>query len=318
MFLALALMIAVSAPALAAENPGEILGGTGLPPGGNASYEATLPEASTGVDVTFIMEAPNEYNSVEGAFYYESQVSLRSDTATNFTVSDLLDQVQTRNTDFTFTTRVPQGSEYVVEPFTAASSYLYGVEHNGVSFAPDPEYFDLWGWEFRVNNLFPVQYNETQGGYQGTAVNETYLSDGDVVHFFVNYPVTLYGVDLATDFIRLVPTVDETGIRVQVQGQENLLVPVPFPEGGQQVLQMQVSSFTAFTGAEVTVQLCTASGDVISSGTTDAAGQVVFDTVSPGTYLLRSDSALLPVDVDEEWGDCLFTRTSGYQVFTVG
>lgn len=306
--LALAAALAMCVTAYAAE-PGQILTGDGLPPSGNASYVVTQPEPSTSVDVTFLMEAPNEYYSEEGAFYYQTDVTLTSESARVFTISDLLVQVARENPAFSFTTRV--GNE--VSPFAADSSYLCGVIHDGISFQPDTSYFDLWGWEFRVNELFPVVYDNSLEGYVGTATNETYLSDGDVVHFFLDYPVTLYDFDYSTSFIRLDASVAGNAVTVQVQGQRNHL------EGSldnPQNLVMQVGAYTAFATPTV-VKMYDASGAEVASESSGAGGRITFEGLAAGTYTLRSDSALLPMEADEDWGDCLFTQTSGYAVVTV-
>lgn len=303
-----AMALSFSVGAFAAE-PGEILIGNGLPPNGNASYEATAPQPSTSVDVTFIMEAPNEYNSVAGSFYFEDDVTLTSNEAKTFTISDLLVQVANENNKFKFYTQ--SGKNAV--PFTASSDYLWGVEYDNTLWQPNTSYFDLWGWEYRVNDLFPVTYDSSLGGYVGTYANQTYVSDGDVVHFFLNYPATVYGFDYASNFIRLAADVNGSDVTVQVQGQKTQLVG---DQSNPQNLEMQVGAFANFTTPTV-VKAYDANGGVAASGTSDATGKVTLSGLAAGTYTLKSDSALLSGDPMGEWDDCLFTQTTGYKVITV-
>lgn len=321
MFLALALMIAVSATALAAENPGEYLGGTGLPDSANpGSYLVETPALTDSVQVTFIMEAPNEYYSAEGAFYYEQAVTLSAPdgNARVFTVSDLLAHLAQTNPDFSFTASYRNvENELVIEPFTGTSGYLSGVTHieDGVPTVFQPEEFDLWGWECRINDLVPVE--KLTGGYRGTSLDQTYLEDGDVVHFFLNYPATVYGADYAANFIRLVPSAAAVGsIEAQVESQRDYLKTVPYEndDGTQsQTLQMQVESYETFT-VPTAVSLYDENGNYITGGVSGADGKVTLAdaAITAGSYLLKSQSVLLEDDPNEEWIGCLFTQTSGY------
>lgn len=307
LLLTVVMMFAMASVAWAAD-AGQVLVGDGLPPKGNASYVVEAPKPTTSVNVTFIMEAPNELYSFEGAFYYEVPVTLTAAEAQVFTVSDLLVQVAENDTNFQFTTK-SGNSAY---PFTKDSVYLYGVTHNGITW--QPEDFDLWGWEYRVNNLFPVIYSADLGGYIGPDLNKTYLSNGDVIHFFVNYPATVYNFDYASNFIRLLPNVSGSNVTVQLQGQKDQLVG---DQSDPYTLEMQVNPFTNFATPTI-VKVYNEAGKVVASDTSDTNGKVTFSGLGAGNYVIKSDSVLLDTgDPDEEWNDCLFTQTTGYVTIVV-
>ena len=297
--LALAMVFAMSATALAldpGENPGLILGGNAIPPTDApdcSTYLMTQPEATDSVTVTFIMEAPDEYWEEAGAFYYEEDITLTADIPQTYTISDLLVKVAENNPEFEFFTKGEKdASGNDVYPFTKDSVYLYGVTHNGITW--QPEEFDLWGWEFRINNLFPVVERTAPNGYEGPDLNQTYISNGEVIHFFWDYPATLHSGDesfnYATNFIRLMPiSIEPNSITVQIQGQKVGYETLFYEDDNgktQQVLQLQVFNYENFKG-ETTVSLCDSNGTTIASGKTDINGQISFSTenITPGYYI---------------------------------
>lgn len=317
--LALTMLFALGVTALAlepGENPGLVLGGSAIPPTNDpdcAAYVVTEPEATDEVTVTFIMEAPNEYWDVEGAFYFEAEVSLTADEAQTFNLVELLEKVEEDYDEFSFD----------IQSYTVDGTTLYdlvGVTHDDTTFEPDS--FDLWGWEFRINDLFPVVPRTAPDGYEGTYLNQTYISDGDVIHFFLDYPATVYGFNYATSYIRIVPTNAEVGsVSVQLQGQKVDYENVTYTDADgntRTTLQLQVNNYEDFATSTV-VYLYNEAGVLVTSGATDANGQVTLSNsgIAAGNYVLRTDSVLQNDDPLGEWDECLFTQTSGYKTITI-
>lgn len=316
--LALVMVFSLSATAFASpDNPNKTdalaLGGNAIPPTSDANcstYVMTTPATANEITVTFIMEAPTDYWTEDAGFYDEKTVTLSTaDKASGiYTISDLLAKVESTDSNYDFKTKVGN----TVSDFTSESQYLYGVIYKDTIHQPDDG--DFWGWEFRINNKFPVVYDEEHDWYEGLYDNETYISDGDVIHFFWNDPETLYGYDYAANYVRIVPMdVAEGSVSVQLQGQKT-----GYKTIGKD-LQMQVYNYETLTTPTL-VTLYNSNNEAVASGTTDSNGRVTLtgSGIVGGTYTVKSESALLDDSSEpQDYSGYLFTQTTGYGVITV-
>jgi hypothetical protein len=321
MLLALVLVVSVFGETAFAADPGEYLGGDAVPVDptnpDESAFLAGFPRPSTEVTVTFIVEAADEYWSEEGNFYDEFDITLTADHLQLFSISDLLVEVENTHPEYELYTK--QGIGAV--PFTNSSDYLYGVNHDSTLF--QPEEFDLWGWVFRINDLFPVELfvpnNPTPGDQylRGTDVFHTFIRNGDVIHFYWDYPTSerIDGSDppawfnYTANYIRIVPeVVSDSQITVQLQSH---LADIDPP-----TMQMQVWNYVNFT-TPTDVYLYDSSGAVLDVGRTDANGLVTFSGDFDGDYLLKTRSVLLTNDPNNNYNGFFFSQTSGYKKILV-
>jgi hypothetical protein len=237
--LVLALAFVFSAMGLAfapssamAANTGQFLEGNAIPPTTSpdcSTYEVVSGEISTGsITVTLVIEAGNS-NAANGnveqgtAFRREITKTIGADGSQN-TVKSLLMAVN--------------GEDDLFFPnLTASTDYLDVVEIDGGYNATWEEgTWGLDGWVFRVNDKFPVQFftdEQGQTGWRGTEIHDTPLYDGNVVHFFYDFPSNFFGGnppsgDLAANYVRavykgFVPS-DDKKLTVQLQGHKTYIL----------------------------------------------------------------------------------------------
>lgn len=317
--LAVMLLAALSVPAFA-DGGVYSLGGSSIPPrsdGTCSSYLMTTPTATDTATVTFIFEAADELDEWEGGFHDEFTVTIGTadNEAEIYFLSQALAQISAdTSNDYTFYCRPTQGSPVGV--FTSTSRDLTGVEHDGTLFQPGP--YDIWGWVFRINDLTPVVYDADVGGYIGTRVDQTYIQDGDVIHFYFDYPYTAYGFEYTADYIRIVPSnVGTSSVTVQLQSHKNTSTIQII--NNTQVLMANVNDYAAFTESTL-VKMYNSAGVLVTSGSTNSSGQVTLTGTFPaGTYVLKTDNVWLSEDDDDplEFYDCLLSQTSGYKTIVI-
>jgi hypothetical protein len=163
----------------------------------------------------------------------------------------------------------------------------------------------------------------------GTLINETYLSDGDVVHFFYDYPGDfIYEQsikDLAAEYVRAVNPVYSNGtLTVQLQIHDTYITQEEEPKDDQ----MQVNNYYDLAGFDeepITGRLLDQDGaDTGATMTYDAVtGSAVFTGVSitaGETYIVVTDSVLRHID-DPDWADAIndayFYLTGAYSKVAV-
>lgn len=321
--LAFVLAMSLSVSAFAVQFPQEevlALGGSSIPPrsdGTCSSYVNTLPTGTDTATVTFIFEAADELDEWEGGFHDEFTVTLG--TADNvletFFLSQALAQISADTTnDYTFYCRPTYDSP--TGAFTSTSRDLTGVEHDGTLFQPGS--LDLWGWVFRINDLTPVKYDNDANGYIGTTVDETYIQDGDVIHFYFDYPCTTFGFEYTADYVRIVPSsVSTTSVSVQLQSHKNTFTTEII--NNKQLFRANVNDYATFTKSTM-VRMFNSAGTQVAYGSTNSNGQVTLTgTFAAGTYVLKTDNVWLSEDDDDplEFYDCLLSQTSGYKTIVI-
>lgn len=291
--------------ALAADHPDPNLGGSAVPPTSDqdcATYLATEPAPAESISVTLVIEAGDAIFQFGGAFREEFTETLTSATPERFTVTDLLDEIDNDPANgFTFYST--NGSS-----FTGSSDYLEAVDYDGYSWENGSLGFD--GWVFRVNDRMPVEANGL-GGYWGTTILDTYIEDGDVIHFFYDFPSDLddESGSLAAGYVRAVQL---PGGTIQLQSHTTYIEPL-YP------YSMSVDNYSDL-GSGITVGLYDADGDPVASESSDGSGRVDFTGVDPGTYILKTDS--VPYETDDPfWGEYVngvyFTLTGAYDIIVI-
>lgn len=292
--LALTMVFSMSS-AVFAGNPGDYLAGSAIPPTSASdcsTYLVTTPAASTSIDVTLVIEAGDavEYYmpNTGSAFRKEIPVTLTSSAAVQFTVTDLLNKVNGTNGLAFYGT----GSS----AFTKSTNYLQEVTYGGASWDAGQWGFD--GWVFRVNDKFPVEPTADSLGYQGTSILDTYLQDGDVIHFFYDFPSDFdptSGSAAATYVRGIVDSFTSSSLTLQMQGHTTYIQPTGY-------YIMSVNNYEDL-GAGVSVGLYNSSGILLDTEITGSGGTVTFS----GTFAEDQEYIVKSVSTEyiptEDWVD---------------
>lgn len=265
--------------AWAAPDPGEYLAGDAIPPDPDnpqcSTYTVMTPATETSINVTFVIEAGNVIFEDEGAFRVETPVTL-SNTSGLYTIYDLLNSPALSAFDFT----LEQNS-------VTLHWYLTAVTYSGSTWERGQLGFD--GWAFRVNDLFPVKlldgYIDTY--YEGTAIDQTYLSEGDTIHLFYDFPSDYSPTsgNFAANYVRgIFRSLTSDGLTVRLQSHMTYIDPITY--------QMSVWNYNVGVGAGISADLYDKYGSFIASGVTNLDGQVTFSgTFTSGeTYIVKSGS----------------------------
>jgi hypothetical protein len=299
-----------------ATNNGEYLEGDAIPP-------TTSPDCSTylvgepttdEISVTLVIEAGNAFNSsglpvLGTALRKELPVTLTGNNAKTVT-SVLVALNQTNGLTF-----YQSGNTQI----NSSSNYLGKVTMSG-------DYSATWtagtlfgfdGWVFRVNDKYPVQLTSDGLGYEGTSILQTPVYDGDVVHFFYDYPsdYPYEDVNIAANYVRAVhKSFNSTThtLEVQLQGHRTYIDPSSYI--------MYVYNYVNL-GSGLVANLYKEDGTLVQRRQPSSFdGVVTFtdnnDLLSGGTYIVHT---VPEYEYNEDWDidATLFTLTGSYSVITL-
>jgi hypothetical protein len=285
--LILALVLAFSAfggMALAVGDGGLI--GSAIPPDPSnpdcSTYEITKPTPTSSINVAFVIEAGDEIFGGGSKFRVEiPSVILTSGSAQLFTVTDLLVYLNGRRSTYNLTFLDPNRV-----PLTSTSSYLGIVDYGSDEWEAGQLGFD--GWVFRVNDKFPVYLSGSD--WFGADILQTNIKDGDVVHFFYDFPSDYdrQSGSFAADNVRAIQVSStRTSLTVQLQGHDTYIHPTsPYDFEVNNYANLQdniVASVVDDTGTTIT-------------GTSNVNGQVTFNGsfTSGQIYIVTTESQYYP------------------------
>jgi hypothetical protein len=297
-------------------SPGDYLDGTAIPPDPDNPDCSTVLRDNT-INVKFIIEAGDVYDEdgyatiPDTRFRKELAVVVSADFGEAITVTTLLDTLDNDLTnDLTFYGK--SGNNLV--PFDADTDYLAAVEVSGAS--PYPATWEAGsalefdGWVLRVNDKFLVKVTDDGLGYEGLGILQTALSDGDIVHFFYDMPIEISEEDFAANYVRGVfdgydgsdPIIQLQGHKTNIHGSDNI---------------MGVDDY-ADLGEDVSASIYTSDGttQIGTSVLSDAAGEVAFTGLTPGTYILKTTPTYHPGE-DYGWDNAFFVLTGAYTKITI-
>ncbi len=280
--------------------------------GTNSSMYVVGDSGDTTATVTLVIEAPNAYNS--GRVVYNSafrkEITTTVTNSTGVTVSELLAAIQGTNG----LTLDLAGDEY-------HPTFLNGVTYNGHTWSAGGV-LGLDGWSMRVNDKFPVKATADSAGYEGTLIAQTYLHDGDVVHFFYDLSADLdleEGVN--ADYVRGV-YVSRTSNSVTVELQSHQTNMEIATIDNQVTYIMHVYDYTKASG--ITAKLYDANGNQVGSARySPSNGRVTFTTsgtLAAGRYTLVSNSSLYAFDEDSgysEYETLFIGKTGAYSYIDI-
>jgi hypothetical protein len=333
--------------------PGDgFLGGNAVPPDYTNPDIATKlsPTPQENIWVTVIFEAGDScyYDDDEYDWILYPGTSWREEiynyelgdgsTKSLYTVSDLLLAI---DADATYGDKFTFWSQYNgLIPFANDPSYLYQVDYSpdGTSasthswagnLAPDSgdALIPTAGWVFRTLDQSPV-YKDNEDSvaldenYNGNGVAQTYLSNGDIIHFFFDNPAKVTAsIYTAANYTRAkYASNDANTLTVQVQSHDTYIDQTTSP-----YWTMNVNNYVDFTGYQrVGAYLYAMDGTTLLSRQIidPATGLATFNyTVAPGeTYIVKTDSQLLDITDDtwEDWiNDSFFLYTGAYSKIVI-
>jgi hypothetical protein len=324
--------------------PGTYLGGSTFDPEFDpedplcAAYVVpTSPPTTASIEVTLVIEAGNvtetAEDAVEGtAFREHYPVTLPSNAAGN-TVEDLLKAVEANSANgltFDITGSGDPGAHWPA----FLNSVTYDDPDEG-SHTWEPRQYAYDGWVFRVNDKFPVKlltgYDDTY--YEGTLINETYLNDGDIVHFFFDFPATFSASlgPIEANYVRADPIEGDIDydpsshtLTVPLQFHYSYIAPGANPNHSEDEMQVWDYDSMAYVSDEpITGRLRDLDGTIVPGGemTFDIAeGTAVFAgaVLTPGTeYIVETDHVLRDVADPYYINDAYFYLTGAYSRITV-
>ena len=298
-----------------ATGAGDYLTGSAIPPTTDAdcsTYVMTTPSAATSAAVTLVIEAANsqdDWFDYDSACRLEFPVTMSSNAAVLFSVSDVVAKADEDRSDIEFYGK--QGNTYPA--FTSDMDFLAKVTHGGYDWVSQLG-FD--GWAVRINDKYPVIATAGGVSYAGITIKEMYVEDGDVIHFFYDFPSDFAPStgSVAADYVRsVVDSYTAGALTVQMQGHNTNIDPSSYV--------MSINEYEDL-GSGIAVSLYNSAGALLTSGTTDSNGSVTFSgTFSLGqSYIIKSTSTdyICP---DEDYADYLdhyfFDLTGAYSVITL-
>jgi hypothetical protein len=269
---------------------GIYLEGSAIPPSSsrdNSVKAISVGSTSPDIKVTLIVEAGNFYSTTPtGKFWVSYDITVPSPASGDYTATDLLVAANgVTSPDLVFY------KDKLETPISSQDIYVAAVKHNGIIWTEGKAgIFD--GWEFRLNDKFPVFANGT--GWTGDSILQTHIVSGDIVHFFYDLPADFNAASgiVASDYvrgIRLSSTTSSTSsLTVQLQGHTAYIHPT--------TMGMYVDNYKNIQ-AGVTAYLYDAAGTtLIDTQVSDVNGRVVFSgTFASGTYIVKTEPVYLPV-----------------------
>ena len=309
MVLAMVLSLGVSAYAI---GDGSILYGD-LPPTipFNCVYSSVYLNSSSGDttgNVTLVIEAGDafswdEYGTIEDSGFFKYATYSLSDV-NGITVLDLL-------TAASLDTSLGLDFSIVNDPYHGV--YLDCISRDGTDWdASQTDTVADWysggewgfdGWVFRVNDKMPIEV--TNGGYQGTVINTTYLHDGDIVHFFYDAPSNFDEDNIpAANYIRGTnASRDSLGVYVQLESHSTFINQL---DNWKFNVYKYEQSGAGLGAALYAIDPLTGAVSSTSAGTAtaDSNGLLQFSpSIAAGTYLLRTVSTIYVFTPDSMFAD---------------
>ena len=259
---------------------------------GNGYYVVGTATTEGPINVKVVIES-RQFSEEDASVISEIldvDVSTMSDSTKGFTVRDAMLAVQN---DASNGITLYNGTGGL---FTSEDTYIRSMEQNGKNYEPalpfydsNPQYsYALDGWTFRVNGKYPVSTTDgspTTPGPVGTSVNETPISEGDVIHFYWDYPYNKASSELySAKFITPDASYANGTLTVSLKASDAYF---------DNSMYWHINAFAAYTdAANATVTLYNADGTQVSgvnghinaNGTCSIAGL----NLEAGTYYVKT------------------------------
>lgn len=173
---------------------------------GNGYYIVGDPTStSSPITVKVIIES-KQYSETDTTSISETlnvPVSTASSPGDGYTVRDAVLAITENQSTYGIKAYDSNGNQ-----IDSSDTYIYSFEKNGKVYEPalPMSGYELDGWTFRVNGKLPLSSTNGDpysGGPLGTEIHKTPISNGDIIHFYWDYPYnesasTYYSADYVT------------------------------------------------------------------------------------------------------------------------
>lgn len=276
--LALVMVFAMTATAFAASGNGYYLVGDATT-GGPINVKVVIESRQFSEDDASVISEVLDVN-----------VSTMSEASKGFTVRDAMLAVQNDESNGITLYNGTGGL------FTNTDKYIRSMKQNNKNYEPalpfydpNPQYsYALDGWTFRVNGKYPLSTTDGSPdipGPVGTSVDETPISNGDVIHFYWDYPYNKTSSELySAKFITPDASYADGTLNVSLKASDAYF---------DNSMYWHINSFSPYTDAiNAIVTLYNADGTQVSgvSGSINENGlcQINGLNLSSGTYYVKT------------------------------
>lgn len=271
-------------------------------------------EYSNPIDVKVVIESredPTTSNEISEVLNVElGQTGLSGQT---FTVQDAMYEISSTPAYGITMYGISGITPYVM---TSTTDYIYSMAQGGVTYAPAlpmPGY-ELDGWMFRLNGQIPLL--SATPDLLGAAIDDTPIADGDVIHFYWDYPYQeTQNTYYSANFVYPEVSYASGTMTVQLQDSYNWF---------DNSFDWHITSFANLAQNNKTITIYDENGTQVGvTHSTNANGYASFSqTLSSGTYYVKvNTTAFKGVDgYDENWDDVTYQildYTMGYAKLTV-
>lgn len=314
--MALTMVFAMSASAFAADGAGDYIVG-----------EPNMTSAPINVKVVIESKQFSETDTTSISDILDVQVTTKSAPENGYTVRDAMLAVS--NDSANGITAYNEDGVLLSEK----DVYIKSMQKDGKKYAPalpfeDPEMdMALDGWAYRVNGKLPLKSrteDPVSGGPLGTDIATTPIHDGDIIHFYWEYPYQESATPVSyysTDFLTASTSYDKSTDALTIQMKKSFGY---FDNSNF----WHISSFENYAKAEAGTYDYTIykeDGSIAKTGIINKAeGSVVLQNsgLGEGTYYLKINSTSY-YDVtgsDIDWEDVIWhilDTTMVYEKFTI-
>ncbi len=233
-----------------------------------------------------------------------------------FTVADAMYAISS-NTGSGIVARDSSGSA-----ITAESKYIYSMTKDSKTYAPGLPTPGLTtakdGWMFRVNGKLPIKAN-TSANPQGTDISETYLKDGDVVHFYWNYPYQANGAVQSVNYLSANVTYTSNSGDLQITATKSSSY-FDTPSNNYFWHIYDFATYTGLSGSSYPVTVYDSSFNTVKTGTMGSSGTVTLTgcnlTQGQVYYVAVGTTSYKNVAGTGSVADIILYQTSIFEKFT--
>lgn len=279
--LALVMVFAMTATAFAATGNGYYL------IGGNGGVAKNMSTDPVTVKVVFESRQYSVNDTSHISDVINVQVTSKSDSNEGFTVRDAVLAVNSSSAGITCLNE--DGAA-----LSTTDKYIKSISKESKIYDPvlpidDPRY-ELDGWMFRVNGKLPISTlnggASVAYGPKGTDISDTPIYDGDVIHFYWDYPYNETQTSYySTHYITADSTYNNGVLDIQLKESYSW-----FANSGY----WNITDFANYSpAAQLTATVYNAQGGVIGTGTinSDGAGTISGITLTSGVkYYIKVNS----------------------------
>lgn len=177
---------------------------------------------------------------------------------------------------------------------TPSATMVYSMKKDNKIYAPglpSAGTSALDGWMFRVNGKLPlISEDGSSGGPLGSTISETPIEDGDIIHFYWDYPYTRLVVSTySVDYLTVNPTYDSTNQSLSLQ----LLSAKNWFDLSFKWHINDFSNYSNSSSGTYDVTVYDEAGTVVKTGTISKSGSGTIndcDLESGQTYYIKVDS----------------------------